>query len=132
MLVPAHLMLKKSSASAKKAAPAAPTVDATASRLQAETPAVTVDPEPVQAPVVQPEAAAPPPKIEQPMADAFRREEPGADVSFIHLLSEVDNDAVEIGMRVKAVWKPEEEWSYAMDNIRYWKPLDNESEKGGK
>ena len=56
----------------------------------------------------------------------------GADVSFIHLLSEVDNDAVEIGMRVKAVWKPEEEWSYAMDNIRYWKPLDNESEKGGK
>ena len=56
----------------------------------------------------------------------------GADVSFIHLLSEVDNDAVEIGMRVKAVWKPEEEWGYAMDNIRYWKPLDNESEKGGK
>ena len=56
----------------------------------------------------------------------------GADVSFIHLLSEVDNDAVEIGMRVEAVWKPEEEWSYAMDNIRYWKPLENESDKGGK
>ena len=46
--------------------------------------------------------------------------------------SEVDNDAVEIGMRVKAVWKPEEEWTYAMDNIRYWKPLENESDKGGK
>lgn len=50
----------------------------------------------------------------------------GSDMAFIHLLSECDNDKVEIGMRVKAVWKPEDEWGYAMDNIRYWKPLDQE------
>lgn len=56
----------------------------------------------------------------------------GADMSFIHLLSECETDSVEIGMRVKAVWKPEDEWGYAMDNIRYWKPLDNNSDKGGK
>ena len=48
----------------------------------------------------------------------------GANISFIHLLSECKNEDVHIGMRVKAVWKPEEEWDYAMDNIRYWKPLD--------
>ena len=29
-----------------------------------------------------------------------------------------------IGQRVQALWKPEEEWGYAMDNIRYFRPLD--------
>ncbi len=47
----------------------------------------------------------------------------GANISFIHLMSECDNDSVHIGQRVEAVWKPEEEWDYAMDNIRYFKPL---------
>jgi hypothetical protein len=31
---------------------------------------------------------------------------------------------VHLGQRVQAVWKPEEEWDYAMDNIRYFKPID--------
>jgi uncharacterized OB-fold protein len=48
----------------------------------------------------------------------------GANISFIHLMSECDNDEVHIGQRVQAVWKPEEEWDYAMDNIRYFKPVD--------
>ncbi len=48
----------------------------------------------------------------------------GANISFIHLMSECDNDSVHIGQRVEAVWKPEEEWDYAMDNIRYFRPLD--------
>lgn len=48
----------------------------------------------------------------------------GANISFIHLLSECDNDSVHIGMRVQAVWKPEEEWDYAMENIRYFRPID--------
>ena len=29
-----------------------------------------------------------------------------------------------IGQRVQAVWKPEDEWGYSMDNIRYFKPID--------
>jgi hypothetical protein len=36
---------------------------------------------------------------------------------------------------VQAVWKPEEEWDYAMDNIRYFKPIDEPTvppEKIGK
>jgi len=48
----------------------------------------------------------------------------GANISFIHLLSECVNEEVHIGQRVQAVWKPREEWTYAMDNIRYFKPID--------
>ena len=48
----------------------------------------------------------------------------GSNISFIHLMSECVNEDVHIGQRVKAVWKPEEEWDYAMDNISYWKPID--------
>ena len=48
----------------------------------------------------------------------------GANISFIHLMSECDNESVRIGQRVQAVWKPEEEWGHAMDNIRYFKPID--------
>jgi len=48
----------------------------------------------------------------------------GANIAFIHLISECDNSAVHIGQRVQAVWKPREEWGYAMDNIRYFRPLD--------
>jgi len=48
----------------------------------------------------------------------------GANISFIHLMSECVNEDVHMGQRVQAVWKPEEEWDYAMDNIRYFKPLD--------
>jgi uncharacterized OB-fold protein len=48
----------------------------------------------------------------------------GANISFIHLMSECVNEEVHIGQRVQAVWKPEEEWDYAMDNIQYFKPID--------
>ena len=48
----------------------------------------------------------------------------GANISFIHLMSECVNEEGHIGQRVQAVWKPEEEWDYAMDNIRYFKPID--------
>lgn len=48
----------------------------------------------------------------------------GANISFIHLLGECVIEEVHIGQRVQALWKPEEEWGYAMDNIRYFRPLD--------
>lgn len=59
----------------------------------------------------------------------------GANISFIHLLSECVNEDIHIGQRVQAVWKPEAEWEYAMDNIRYFKPIDEPdvpAEKIGK
>lgn len=48
----------------------------------------------------------------------------GASLSFIHLVSEVNNEDVRIGMRVEPVWKPENEWTYSFENIRYFRPLD--------
>jgi uncharacterized OB-fold protein len=48
----------------------------------------------------------------------------GANISFIHLMSECVNEDVHIGQRVQGVWKPEEEWTHAMDNIKYFKPID--------
>ncbi len=48
----------------------------------------------------------------------------GANLSFLHLLSECNNEDVRIGMRVEAVWKPQDEWGYAMENIKYFKPID--------
>lgn len=47
-----------------------------------------------------------------------------SDQTFIHLVSDCNNDDVKIGTRVKAVWKDKSEWDYSMDNIQYFKPLD--------
>jgi uncharacterized protein len=31
---------------------------------------------------------------------------------------------VRMGLRVKAVWKPREEWSYSLENIDHFAPAD--------
>ncbi|MCB0947914.1 MAG: OB-fold domain-containing protein [Mycobacterium sp.] len=46
----------------------------------------------------------------------------GADIAFLHLVSDIDADQVRMGMRVKAVWKPREEWGLGIDNIEYFRP----------
>jgi hypothetical protein len=43
-------------------------------------------------------------------------------IGILHLLSEVEPDAVHVGMKVKAVWKPAEERTGAITDIRYFKP----------
>ena len=49
----------------------------------------------------------------------------GADPlhGILHLLGEVDPQAVHIGMRVQAVWQPEAERVGAITDIAYFKPL---------
>jgi len=47
----------------------------------------------------------------------------GADIPCMHLISEVDLEKVHIGMRVEAVWKPEEEWGYTFENIAWFRPI---------
>jgi uncharacterized OB-fold protein len=42
----------------------------------------------------------------------------------MHMLGEVDPQAVHIGMRVQAVWKPPEEREGAITDILYFKPLE--------
>jgi uncharacterized protein len=46
----------------------------------------------------------------------------GADIPFLHLISEIDPSQVRMGMRVEAVWKPREEWGLGIDNILYFRP----------
>lgn len=47
----------------------------------------------------------------------------GADQTFIHVVSGCKNEDVQIGTRVKAVWRDRAEWTYSMDNIVYFEPL---------
>lgn len=46
----------------------------------------------------------------------------GADIPFLHLVSDIDAHEVRMGMRVKAVWKPQEEWGLGIDNIQWFRP----------
>lgn len=48
----------------------------------------------------------------------------GADTVLMHLLGNCELDDVHMGMRVKAVWKPKEEWTESVANILYFEPLD--------
>lgn len=45
-----------------------------------------------------------------------------SDQTFIHLVSECDNDKLQIGERVKAVWKDKSEWDLTLENIKYFVP----------
>ncbi len=46
----------------------------------------------------------------------------GADIPFLHLVTEIPADEVRMGMRVEAVWKPREEWGLGIDNISHFRP----------
>lgn len=46
----------------------------------------------------------------------------GADIPFLHLVTEIDPADVRMGLRVEAVWKPKEQWGLGIDNIDYFRP----------
>lgn len=46
----------------------------------------------------------------------------GADIPFLHLVTDIDAADVRMGMRVKAVWKPREERDFGIDTIDYFRP----------
>ena len=46
----------------------------------------------------------------------------GADISFQHLVQGVPADRVRIGMRVRAVWRPREEWATTASTITNFTP----------
>jgi uncharacterized OB-fold protein len=46
----------------------------------------------------------------------------GADIPFLHLVTEIDAADVRMGMRVQAVWKPLEERDFGIDTIDYFRP----------
>src|SRR4051812_25946274 len=46
----------------------------------------------------------------------------GADIAFLHLILDIAAEEVRMGMRVKAVWKPEDEWGTTIENISHFAP----------
>jgi uncharacterized protein len=46
----------------------------------------------------------------------------GADVPIYHLISGVPHDDIRMGMRVKAKWKPKDQWETSLENILYFEP----------
>ncbi len=46
----------------------------------------------------------------------------GADIAFLHLILDCPAEDVHMGMRVKAVWKPREEWATTIENISHFAP----------
>jgi uncharacterized protein len=46
----------------------------------------------------------------------------GADIPFQHLILGCDPGEVRMGMRVRAAWKPREQWGTTMENIDHFRP----------
>ncbi|MFY9888182.1 MAG: OB-fold domain-containing protein [Streptosporangiaceae bacterium] len=46
----------------------------------------------------------------------------GADIAFQHLVLGCEPDEVRMGMRVRAVWRPREEWRTTAENISHFEP----------
>ncbi|MCI2418072.1 OB-fold domain-containing protein [Saccharopolyspora sp. K220] len=46
----------------------------------------------------------------------------GADIAFLHLVLGCAAEEVRMGMRVRAVWKPREQWGNTLENIDHFHP----------
>ena len=46
----------------------------------------------------------------------------GADIPFQHLILGCEPDQVRMGLRVRAVWKPRDQWGTTMENIDHFRP----------
>lgn len=75
-------------------------------------------------------ASAPLPDGEVRMYAVVAIDGAGDHMGLVHLLGEVDPGDVEIGMRVKAVWKPEEEREGAVTDLLYFRPVADGEDEG--
>jgi uncharacterized OB-fold protein len=46
----------------------------------------------------------------------------GANIAMMHLVSGIPAEDVRMGMRVKAKWRPREEWGTTLENISWFEP----------
>ncbi len=46
----------------------------------------------------------------------------GADQTCLHLVGGCKPQDARVGLRVRAVWRPREEWTYSFENIRWFEP----------
>ncbi len=68
-------------------------------------------------------------RIEEPILVAVIEIDGSGDGSLLHYLGEVKPQEIRIGMKVKAVWKPEEEREGSILDIRYFRPLDSAQDR---
>ena len=62
-------------------------------------------------------------KIKPPYVSAYVLLD-GADIALQHLILDIPAEEVRMGMRVKAVWKPRDEWGTSIENIGHFAPTD--------
>jgi uncharacterized OB-fold protein len=60
-------------------------------------------------------------KIRPPYVSAYVLLD-GADIAFLHLILGIEASEVRMGMRVKAVWKPRDQWGTTIENISHFEP----------
>lgn len=48
----------------------------------------------------------------------------GADIPFFHVIQECPLEKIRMGMRVEAVWAPEDELAPTLRSIRHFRPID--------
>lgn len=60
-------------------------------------------------------------KIEPPYVSAYVLLD-GADIALQHLILDIPADEVRMGLRVKAVWRPREQWGTSIENISHFAP----------
>ena len=60
-------------------------------------------------------------KIDPPYVSAYILLD-GADIALQHLILDIPADEVRMGLRVKAVWRPEAEWGTTIENISHFAP----------
>ena len=60
-------------------------------------------------------------KIKPPYVSAYILLD-GADIALQHLILDLPADDVRMGLRVKAVWRPREEWGTTIENISHFAP----------
>lgn len=65
-------------------------------------------------------------RIKEPRIPAMIEIDGSGGVAILHLLGAVDPKQVEVGMRVKAVWKPENQREGAITDIDYWQPIEED------
>jgi uncharacterized OB-fold protein len=60
-------------------------------------------------------------KIQPPYVSAYILLD-GADIALQHLILDIPAEEVRMGLRVKAVWRPREEWGTTIENISHFAP----------
>jgi len=75
-------------------------------------------------------ASAPLPDGEVNMFAVVAIDGAGDHVGIVHRLGDVDPDDVEIGMRVKAVWKPADERDGSITDLMYFRPVEKGEDEG--